>query len=266
MRIILPPDIADMYFGEDWYESKIAYERKMYGNEHLLYEGLIVTHPEDVAMDILDRRGFDVSTANNEYVFYVVIKPNTDLSDLKTVTNNLGYFPATVGATKRDMVKYTNTELERLLVKFKYAVVRYEAKYDTPTDISGLDYVYHATNKLFLPSIEKKGLVSKAKSKMSSHPERIYLAFNKSGAVKFANHIVNSVRLRKWHRNGNLEIPPTHVQELYSTAIILQIAVSALPHTFKAYRDPNYVNAGCYTLNTIPWRAITVIDEFKVNN
>jgi len=264
MRIILPPDIADMYFGEDWYESKIAYEKELYGDEASLYEGLVVTHPENKSMNILDRRGFDVSAANVEYVFYVVIKPNTNLVDLKTITNNLGYFPATVGPTKKDMTKYSDIDLQSVLNKFSYAVIRYEAKYDTPTNIFGLKFVYHATNKLFMPSIEKNGLVCKAKSKMASHPERIYLSFDKDGAVKFANHIVNSVRLRKWHRSGNLETPPSDVQDLYSTAVILQIHVSSLPHTFKVYNDPNY-SKGCYTLNTIPWRAITVIDEFKVN-
>ncbi len=265
MRIILPPDIADMYFGEDWYESKIAYEKELYGDEESLYEGLIVTHPVLKSLDILDKRGFSVSEGLG-YSFYVLIEPNTDLDDLETITNNLGYFPATVGPTKRNMNKYDVDGLQSALTKFKHAFIRYEAKYDTPTNILGLQFVYHATNKLFMPSIEKKGLVCKAKSKMANHPERIYLAFAKEGAVKFANHIVNSVRPARLRRNGEFEKVPPSVQELYSTAVILQISVNALPHTFKVYNDPNYSDKGCYTLNTIPWRAITVIDEFKVNN
>lgn len=126
------------------------------------------------------------------------------------------------------------------------------------------DFLYHATKKLYLQSIQKKGLLCKSNSKIHAHPERVYFTLDKEGACKFAKHPVNAIRPNNIRKDGRPENPPTSVQELYSIAVILQIPINLLPETYILYNDPNYPNS-CYGLNPIPWSIITVIDEFKVN-
>lgn len=129
-------------------------------------------------------------------------------------------------------------------------------------DIKGIKYLYHATKKLYLKNIQKNGLVSKSKSKIANHPERIYLAYTQEGAEKFAKHPTNLVRTPVL-KHGKPETLPVSAKKLYSTVVILRIFTTRLPHTLKAYVDPNYKDEGCYTLNTIPWSAIDIVKEIE---
>lgn len=263
IKDLIPEEYHKLMLGDafDRYDAELELDRKMYGDEDRLYEGLITTHPIEKAVDVLDRRGFNVADGQG-MMFYIRIDPDTDLDDLYKITNNLGYFPASVGAFKNKMAKFDENELSSMLKSYNMAFVRFEAKYDYPIDIKGIKYLYHATKKLYLKNIQKNGLVSKSKSKIANHPERIYLAYTQEGAEKFAKHPTNLTKSPVLKR-GKPETLPISAKKLYSIVVILRISTTRLPHTLKAYVDPNYKDEGCYTLNTIPWSAIDIAKEIE---
>jgi hypothetical protein len=132
--------------------------------------------------------------------------------------------------------------------------------HDVQLSLSDYKYLYHVTHKLYIDKIERNGLIPKSASKLSNHPERVYLAFDKYDLNTFISHPKNFERPKK---SAN-EKPPPSVRRLFSVAVVLKIIMDRLPYNFRIYADPNFVGKACYTLNTIPWSAIVIEDEFEL--
>lgn len=246
----------------DVHDEWERYVLSEYKDQFKLNEGLILTHPLSKALNVLDKSGFDVVEPRKENVFHVVVyRSKTDIDKLLKITNNLGWFPSAVGEDiVRNFDKYTASNLRSKMNSFDKVFIRFEAKYDIQLGTEGIDYLYHFTKKIFLGRIEKYGLTPKTASKLSNHPERIYLSFSANGAAKFGkkfiNRIFNPKRSKKYSDD---------VIKLYKTGIILRIRVESIPFYFKIYEDPNYKGTGCFTLNNIPWNSIDVFDEFNLD-
>lgn len=258
MRDIVPEHLHKFYFG-NIHENVLEYERSKYGHEDALYEGLILSHPLDKVLDVLDRRGYYVAEGDDN-TFFVRVDGDVDLDTLFVDVNNMGYFPASSGSIKSNMHKFDLSAVESDIVKYKMTFIRFEAKYDVQLSLSDYKYLYHVTHKLYIDKIKRNGLIPKSASKLSNHPERVYLAFDKSDLNTFISHPKNFERPKK----STNEKPPPSVRRLFSVAVVLKIIVDRLPYNFRIYADPNFVGKACYTLNTIPWSAIVIEDEFEL--
>lgn len=107
----------------------------------------------------------------------------------------------------------------------------FEPKYDDEVKVP--DIIYHITDEKNVNKIMKLGLIPKTKSKISYHPERIYLLTDK----KDINGLIS-------HSKFTIDEP-----------ILLTIDVSKLKNKMKFYIDVQYP-AGIYTLNNIPKECI----------
>lgn len=242
----------------DVHDNWERYILSVFKDQFKITEGLILTHPISKAVDVLDRTGYVVVEPRNVNVFHVIVTDADDVDKLMKIAKNLGWFPSAISDDITiNFNKYTESNLRSLLNKSDKVFIRFEAKYDIQLDRSKFDYLYHFTKKAFLEKIKRNGLTPKTASKLSNHPERVYLSYTQSGAEKFGKKFVN--RIYKYDSNHSDEL-----KAMYSTGMILRIRVENIPDYFKIYEDPNYKSSGCFTLNNIPWKYIDVIKEFNL--
>lgn len=228
--------------------------RAKYKKEFELNEGLIVTHEINKSISVIENNGYDVIVVDGEKYrnrFFVEINSEDgNFEKLFKITNNLGWFCAQIrGNTKYgpDSVKYTSTNLSKYRREYDTLLLLFEPKYDLPIT-PNIDYLYHFTWKSNWSRIQKQGLSPRTTNKVTTHPERVYLALSLSAAEKFARRIENKIKP---------EPDPKHQFSIDSiTGVILKIDASELPPYVKLYADPNFHKEGCYTLNTIPSKCI----------
>jgi len=131
--------------------------------------------------------------------------------------------------------------------------IRYEGKFDTQI-IPSEKYYYHVTPDIYWTKIESDGLTPKSKSKLSNHPERIYLIeqYNKEEFIGLAQKLFSHINIKTQN----------YIEKYY----VLKINVEKLieNNSVKFYRDPNY-SLGIWTYENIPPLYIEKIDEIPVN-
>ena len=111
---------------------------------------------------------------------------------------------------------------------------------------------YHLTPDIYIDSIKKNGLTPKSESKLSLHPERIYLYLNReSSYMKLASDLWNSSKHKE------------NIKNYY----VLEIDLNQIPgHTF--YQDPEsfFGYIGIYTKQGIPSSAIHIVKTIPVQD
>jgi hypothetical protein len=114
---------------------------------------------------------------------------------------------------------------------------------------------FHVTPDIFMDKIKKTGLTVKSESKLSNHPDRIYLFLNQDKDVpkNMVWTIWNS--LSKERQN--------QIKDYY----VLEIDLTKLPN-HKFYHDPQSMATyeAIYTNQPIPRSAIKVIDKISTSN
>lgn len=132
--------------------------------------------------------------------------------------------------------------------------ITYDPKFDTKVEPQG--YYYHLTPDLYWEDkIQDNGLTPKNKSKLSNHPERIYL-IKKYDEKEF----------KRLARALFLHIDNPKIKQLINKYYVLQIDIDALIKSGrdKFYRDPHY-SLGVWTYENIPPVYIKVIDEISLD-
>jgi len=208
----------------------------------LLYEGLIYTHDIDTTVDYLERW----CTANNKFIIKKTARntiqlnfgkqlSDNELSNLFKWINNLGWFVSEyivndgVNKTKKfvDEPSFVDDVNKHSLLHLSL-----EAKYDLELNKYELRDLYHITPSKNDIKINRIGLTPRSLSKISYHPERIYLATDSNMAWALAHlfadktkdftlYKINTDGLRR-HNNG-----------------------------IRFFKDPNLAG-GLYTLSNIP--------------
>lgn len=184
-------------------------------------------------------------------VMRVVKKEVLDYEDLTKLANNLGWFPSYLEVQDYNQEKnlYSGKWNDSVLKPGDVANIRFEAKYDEQSGFKIPKYVYHVTSDDHVEKIKKQGLAPKSKSKLSSHPERVYITASKQDAVDIAK--VFSQKSPEWKKTPQ------------KNWAILTIDTEKIPGDyFKLYKDPNY-QKGYYTVNNIPPYAIEKIDYYE---
>ncbi len=245
-------------FVDNIQEQLERYERMVYADQFALNEGLILTHPVIKALRVLDNSGFYVSETDENKFYVECSYTTTDFDKLLKITQNLGWFVVQIRNKRGDKsIKYSTTNLHKMLDEYESVYLLFEPKYDIELNRNDYKFLYHFTHKKNLGRIKKQGLTPRTASKTSNHPERVYLAFTANGAEKIGRKIVNRTITRPVDSNISVED--------YKTGVILQIYCEMIPSYFKLYADPNYKNAGCFTLNTIPPDSIRSFKEFDLD-
>jgi hypothetical protein len=217
----------------------ILFER--YGDEMKLNieEGLIKTTDINQTIHLLKKQFkfiFTIDIAANTFNIEIEKANKKEVDDLLKATNNLGWFPAYM-STPEYMGKWSESKImfdESLVIDF-------EAKYDTYIEKTP-EFLYHIAPEKNWTKIEKIGLTPKSRSKLSYHPDRVYLAKTE----KDAKFLV--LRFKTNTKNGDW--------------VLLKIDTSYTPY-IRLYQDPNY-KQGYYTMNNIPPSAITKIEDINI--
>lgn len=232
-------------------------------------EGLIKTVPVEKAVNLLSRFlqkidiPFDIESpyesqsakyvrimltvslehlANPNYVTGNNINPK--ISEILAFTNNLGYFPSTF-VIDGYHGKFTLSSFVKELSDYEgELMLQFEEKYDYEIPRSKLPpYVYHITSPSVVDKILKIGLTPHSRSKIATHPDRIYLCSSLDALGDIADMMDGFL-----HGNGT---------------IILKVDVNKIPKAAKFYRDPNFSNDGSsdegfYTYTNVPPAAIEI--------
>jgi hypothetical protein len=221
-----------------------------------LHEGLIKTTPTDQAIKIISK---EVSYLKNVDIFnegsYIFLEfepqylsDTFDFSNIHKVlilANNLGYFVSMFtyindkGADTTE--KYTSSSFKNIIInkKPKVIILQFESKYDSIVDIPR--YVYHITSADNINKIKRIGLTPRTQSKLSNHPERIYVSLDEENSSEMYWEV------RGFFRN--------------KTGIELVIDTNQLNQPF--YDDPNFQDSGVYTYKNIPPQAIVQYRAIK---
>lgn len=218
---------------------------------NLIKEGLIMSHDIETVYKILDRLGFNPDFAHDvfgrDYVMIgsesftrsifceVLIDPSTNFEEYTTFCryiNNLGYFISVISSplinyNYNNLKKFERDMQEGLIPSIVNILI--EPKYDAEVDVSKFDYMYHITSKQAAKKILKTGLSPRSGSKISNHPDRIYLAVTKDAAL-YLGSMFDDLKPGA----GN---------------VLLQVKITKDPH-IKYFVDPNAANA-VYTYNNI---------------
>lgn len=269
LKELLKSPYRNFFTYEELYGKPDPKRLKYDKEQKLLNEGLILTHPIDKSIKVIENAGFEVIVLQNvkyQNRFFVEIDSfSTDISKLFKITDNLGWYCSEVkeGVNIGSKThKYTPSNLSKFLKDYSIVFLLFEPKYDLAIDPRRYEYLYHFTTLINLNRIKEYGLTPKTQNKISTHPDRIYLAYTAHAAEKFGRKI--DVRLRD--ELSGTETPPKHnKKEELKMGVILKITVTGLPSYFKIYQDPNYYEEGCFTLNSIPYSHIDIFKKFDLN-
>ena len=125
-----------------------------------------------------------------------------------------------------------------------------ESKLDVEVSLKG-KYAYHITPDIYLNEIKKTGLLLKSESKLSYHPERIYLYMNIDMHKQMTNALWNATRKEIRYK----------IKDYY----VLQINLSQIPnHKFYLDSESSLSYVAVFTLQPIPNSAINVIKKIPI--
>ena len=109
---------------------------------------------------------------------------------------------------------------------------------------------YHITPDIYIDTIMQTGLTPRTESKLSPHPERVYLLLNPEDTFK-------GLALSLWKASP--------YQERVKNYHVLEVDLTQLPeHRFFIDEESLLTYVGIYTTQAIPANALTVIQTIPV--
>ena len=232
---------------------------RLYREVKILHEGLIYSQSAEKTVSLLGKyfkivgqtsyNFIEITTDNTIIIDLTPIAHNVDnIRSLLLTINNLGWFVSLIYYKKllNPRIKDEKYSEEKLLEFIKnknytnlYIVL--EAKFDRELDVGEIpEKLYHLSYQKHFNKIKEKGLIPKTKNKLSTHPERIFLALN----IESVNKLYGQFKTK----------------EPNETFTIWEIEIDKVPQ-LKLFDDPNYKGKGVYTLMNIPPNAIKIIKE-----
>lgn len=200
-----------------------------------LVEGLIFTHPISKSIDIISRR-FPELTVDIEKDGDIYIEGNfNELQNYLPLFTNLGYFISTYTINGQDWEKNYKKSTKPIAL---YLEPKYDLKIDSIPNI-----LYHASPLKFKNKILKYGLSPRTGSKLSKHPERIYLTDSVEKAYNFGLYL----------RKDN--------SDYYKDGFCIYSIDGSKIHNL--YSDINFRDGGYYTMANIGSDGIILIKEVK---
>jgi len=244
--------------------------------EKLIDEGLIYTYDAKKTVNLLNRYDFtkkymlELDITGEDYSptivitfryinLYEISKEHTSkkildfMENTNKIMNNLGWYMAgfreqyaprqiSKGFNKNKIYKYFSSpdlNTTDLIDNYIDFIMIFESKYDKEIEVP--KYLYHAAPFTVRKKIEQYGLIPKAKTKKSYHPDRIYFALKEDDAIMIASLFMQ-------------------IDSKYCD--IYKITTDKVK-TIRLFKDPNYPHRGVYTMNNIPSSAIEISSSVK---
>ena len=234
----------------DDYRKRI---NETFEREALIYEGLIQSHPLENCLTILARheKKYIVKQNSDTNSFFLTHtfddnfdKAIKELSELITLTNNLGWYPCnlTYDPNFKDAIKWDkkqNNIKDLFLQGHRTIKFLFEPKFDTRA-ITFEKYLYHLAPTIYVKKILKNGLVPRSRSKKAYHPERVYLARSYQDVLRLIPSFKASTKINNW------------------TILLVNTSLS---DDLQLYQDQNFKNMGYWTLNPITSASLSIYSE-----
>lgn len=184
-----------------------------------------------------------VKKGQENVILILFNKPNFfNIENINKYMKSFGWNVSTINGIKEE-----NCNLPKEMFKDNI-VIQYEARFDEEVE-NIPDILYHLTPDIRYEKIERLGLVPKSKSKITTHPERIYF--------------FTDLKMSKWLKDELYENEPIESKNKIEKYFLLEIDYRQLKNKFKLYIDPNLTN-GVYMTGNVPPLYITKIDEFNI--
>lgn len=239
------------------YLQKVSdhYAFEMYKNimsEQIITEFLYTVHPEIIVKQVVKQAGYGIHINHSENKIILTFDTLTKeyLDKVNKVMDKFGWYPSYID--NKNGGKYS-TNIDNFIDKHEI-VIGYEAKYDTHAKLDS-KYLYHLTPDILYPKIKISGLTPKSQSKLSNHPERIYL-LNPTD-----DDDMEEIAITLWNSISNNKLKGS-IGDYY----LLRIDTSKLPN-HKFFEDPNFWmgNGAVWTYQNIPPSVISVDKLINVN-
>ena len=174
------------------------------------------------------------------------------LDKINNLMDSMGWFPTGIKSPIENEGRYSHN-IKNVLDK-KNVVIGYEAKLGGEIN-PNKDKAYHVTPDIFLNKIKETGLTPKTESKLSDHPERIYLFLNQDKDIP--KQMVRAL----WNSLSNDK--KQNIKNYY----VLEIDLTQIPN-HKFYEDPqaSLTYMAVFTLQPIPKSAIKVVGKIDTSN
>jgi len=226
-------------------------------NEHQMINEFIsqTISPEKTISTLIKRYKIDPSNlGNNPDKISITINEydEKNIGDIIKFMDSFGWYPAALASYFRD-TKFGNITLSSFIKEKQPFTILFEAKYDTEiTDLPSV--AYHVVPDLYDKKIERYGLTPRTKSKISTHPERIYMLINANG---------DDIENLCYELFEKLSLESQNRVHKY---LVLEIDLKKLPN-HKFYNDPNFSvgGEGIWTFQNIPPIYIKIVGEVEVN-
>jgi hypothetical protein len=151
----------------------------------IIIEGLIKTQPIEKSINIIKRRFPYLKIENGRDYGEIYIEGDFGiLENYLPLINNLGYYISFLTLDGNNWIKkYDNNTIPLSLYL--------EPKYDLIIeDVPKV--LFHTTPIKYSKNILKIGLIQKSKSKLSNHPERIYLTCDINYSKDYGDYIISN--------------------------------------------------------------------------
>jgi hypothetical protein len=226
--------------------------------DQTIYEGLIYSVPSDEFQDHMERwavskHKIKIKIVANKKIHLTILEnlDEQNLGNLLKWINNLGWYISTFMIFKNTNTKWENFNLKTFMKLYKddnkNITFEIEPKFDEGKPITFFDDTfYHVSPIKNEKKILKIGLVPKAKEKISSHPERVYLATKLVDAEALADIFSDIDKENQY--------------------TIFKVNMKLAKENNKAIRmfhDPDF-SSGFYTLSNIPPQFLTIIKRIEV--
>lgn len=238
-------------FGE-WSDSYMFSFYREILEEQIIHEFITKTIDREKTINELRKRfknKFSEAEEGNNGDITIIFKkglgdlfPNQlkNIDEINKFMDSFGWFPSKING-----YKYTPTPKTD-------AIIQYEPKYDIQVIPS--PHYYHLIPDIIWDNVKLSGLTPKTKSKISIHPERVYLVreYNEKAFEKLAKALYNNI-------DGSTK---EYIEKYYVLKINIEELVKSGRDKF--YKDPNY-SLGVWTYKNIPPIYIKKIAEIVVN-
>jgi len=209
----------------------------------LIPEGLIHTHPIDKSVNVLKRKftKLTIELGDDNEIFISGYMDN--IGKYQPIITNLGYFIST--ATKNGEEWFNDFDDETIPIG-----ICIEPKFDLV--IKNIpNELYHVSHIRFKHKILKSGIVTKTLSRLSNHPNRIYLTDSLIKGKQFGKHLMLDDFEDKRERGESVELIPKGfcVYEINKNCIS------------KIYSDINMRDGGFYILAPLGIKCFKLIYE-----
>jgi hypothetical protein len=239
------------------YLQKVSdhYAFEMYKNimsEQIITEFLYTVHPEITAKQVVKQAGYGIYINHSENKITLTFDTLTKeyLDKVNKVMDKFGWYPSYID--NKNGGKYS-TNIDNFIGKHEI-VIEYEAKYDTQAKLDS-KYLYHLTPDILYPKIKISGLTPKSQSKLSNHPERIYL-LNPTD-----DDDMEEIAITLWNSISNNKLKDS-IGDYY----LLRIDTSKLPN-HKFFEDPNFWmgNGAVWTYQNVSPSIISIDKLININ-